>query len=66
MVLIELLGNMTENSNIELYEYNPKTKREKKLFEGWQVELLTDDLYMNKVLLIETLRDALKILIEKQ
>lgn len=66
MVLIELLGNMTENSNIELYEYNPKTKREKKLFEGWQVELLTDDLYMNKVLLIETHRDALKILIEKQ
>lgn len=66
MVLIELLGNMTENSNIELYEYNPKTKREKKLFEGWQVELLTDDLYTNKVLLIETHRDALKILIEKQ
>ena len=66
MDLIELLGNMTENSNIELYEYNPKTKREKKLFEGWQVELLTDDLYMNKVLLIETHRDALKILIEKQ
>ena len=66
MVLIELLGNMTENSNIELYEYNPKTKREKKLFKGWQVELLTDDLYTNKVLLIETHRDALKILIEKQ
>lgn len=66
MVLIELLGNMSEDSNIELYEYNPKTKKEKKLFEGCQVELLTNDLYMNKVLLIETHRDALKILIEKQ
>lgn len=43
MVLIELLGNMTEDSNIELYEYNPKTKKDKKLFEGCQVELLTDD-----------------------
>ena len=66
MVLIELLGNMTENSNIELYEYNPETKKDKKVFDGCQVELLTDDLYMNKILLIETHRDALKILIEKQ
>lgn len=39
MVLIELLGNMSEDSNIELYEYNSKTKKKKKLFEGWQVEL---------------------------
>lgn len=56
---------MPIESTIELFEYNSRTKKEKKLFKGWWVELI-EPVDMNKILLLEPHNNALKVVIEKR